>query len=150
MKIGKVLLKGAAATSMMTIFSYIVSEQKGKNFKEPQLLAALIRGELPKADEKFVLPAGWAAHFGAGFSFSVFCQYIFDNTKISKTAATAMALGTFGGLTGIEIWKISFRHNQNPPKTDFENFYRHVFIAHLIFALSFTLLSREFADKKSS
>jgi hypothetical protein len=38
MKANKIIVSGLAATSLMTLFSYIVSACKEKNFKEPQLL----------------------------------------------------------------------------------------------------------------
>ncbi len=42
MEFKKVLYAGILATSAMTIFSYLVSEITGENFREPELITMLI------------------------------------------------------------------------------------------------------------
>jgi hypothetical protein len=43
MGIKTVIFSGIAASSMMTAFSFLVSEGKYKNYKEPVLLASIIK-----------------------------------------------------------------------------------------------------------
>jgi hypothetical protein len=43
----KILLPTITATSIMTLFSYIIAKLEGENFSEPELLAQLEKKVLP-------------------------------------------------------------------------------------------------------
>ena len=47
MKTGNVLLAAAAGTAAMTLFSYLVSRKKNKDFREPRLLGKMVYRAVP-------------------------------------------------------------------------------------------------------
>jgi hypothetical protein len=46
---------------------------------------------------------------------------------------TGLILGAACGLIGILVWETVFRVHPSPPRIDLKNYYRQLFIAHLIF-----------------
>ena len=142
MKASKILLAGLTGTSLMTLFSYLVSAYKEENFKEPQLLAALEKNALPVSEKKLALPAGWSTHYSIGILWAVVYEYLWQNTNIKPTVKTGLVLGCLSGLTGILIWKMAFKIHPGPPRINFGNFYAHLLLAHLIYSLSVTMTSK--------
>lgn len=140
MRANEVIFPGAAGTSLMTVFSYIVSESKGKNFKEPELLAALLKGIFPNTTGKLFLPAGWMIHYSMGISWTLVIKWMMQYFKMKSGLKAGIALGALSGLTGVLIWRLAFRKNSNPPRIDFSGFYGQLLLAHLIFSITVTTL----------
>lgn len=136
MKANKILLAGVTGTTMMTLFSYIVSNAKDRNFKEPELLAALLKDVLP--DKRLALPAGWSTHYSMGISWAVVFQFLFEKTTIKPDIKTGLVLGVLSGLTGIIVWRLAFKMHCKPPKIDFKKFYGHLLLAHLVYSITVT------------
>lgn len=128
---------------MMTLFSYIVSEAKGKNFKEPVLLAALEKDALPEAAKEFALSAGWSTHYSIGIMWALLYEYLWQNTNIKPTVKSGLILGGLSGLTGILIWGFAFKIHPNPPRIDYRKFYGHLLLAHFIYSISVTIAGRD-------
>jgi hypothetical protein len=142
MKPGKIILASIAGTSAMTVFSYIVSARKKKNFREPELLSAIM--EEPGITKKEVnfLPAGWAAHYTAGMLFVLAYNRLFNLADIRVRLKNGILLGGISGLIGALTWKLVFTLHPDPPVTDYKSFYRHLVIAHIIFGATVILAMR--------
>jgi hypothetical protein len=143
MKADKVIISGMAGTSLMTLFSYIASEYKKENFSEPELLAKLIDDGLPNGQKELALPAGWAAHYGIGLSFSVVYHIMLKILKAKPSALNGLLFGAAGGVIGIASWKLFFKSHPSPPNIDFKNYYRQLFLAHCVFGLTAALTSKK-------
>ncbi|HEY0067349.1 MAG TPA: hypothetical protein VGB46_08300 [Flavisolibacter sp.] len=61
--------RGLAATSLMTLFSYLVSEYRRKNFREPELLGDMVQPAVEK--KELAQPAGWGIHYGFGLTWAL-------------------------------------------------------------------------------
>lgn len=142
MKVGKILLSGLVATSLMTLFSYLASNAEKENFKEPELLAELEDEALPAKSKYLALPAGWVTHFSIGILWALFYGFIWEKMKIKPTTKSGLALGAFSGVTGIIIWDTAFRLHPKPPKTNFKQFYKQLFFAHLVYSLTATYVNK--------
>ncbi|MDB5249869.1 MAG: hypothetical protein JWQ40_4263 [Segetibacter sp.] len=140
MKAGKILRSGITGTSLMTLFSYTVSNLKKENFREPELLAELLENALQK--NNLALPAGWSMHYSMGITWAALFEYLFDQTAIKRGLKSGLVLGTLSGLTGIVIWGAIFKFHPNRPRIDFKGFYGHLLLAHIVYSLSVAGTSR--------
>lgn len=68
-RVSNIIKAGIAGTSCMTLFSYITSEKKNRNFKEPKLLDKLIN-RLTSLDKTSTIVAGWVTHYTIGIIFA--------------------------------------------------------------------------------
>lgn len=136
----KILLAGIAATSLMTLFSYLVSRVTGRQFREPQLLNILIKRSklISFAPGKSHL-AGWLIHYTIGFIFVFIFALLWKNTALEPTVFTGALLGFLFGFIGITGWKIMFYLNPDPPEIAFKEFYFQLIIAHVIFGIGAVL-----------
>lgn len=145
MNFKRALAGGIGGTTVMTAFSYLVTKATGKNFVEPVILSQLLNRITPIGKQNSRV-AGWAAHYGVGVLFDAAYEEYLELQKTKPTFANALFLGSVSGLTGITIWHATFKAHPNPPGVDLKNFYRQLFVAHLIFAGG-TALTRRLLDK---
>jgi hypothetical protein len=142
MKTKNVVLAGIVGTSFMTLFSYIVSVRKRKNFKEPELLTDLGARLIKPADKSTLYPAGWATHYATGIGISLACQRLFPISETRLIIKNGVIIGIVTGLAGALVWKSVFNLHPDPPHVDFKRFYRHLLFAHLVFGLTMTISLR--------
>ena len=71
MKLANTLIAAAIGTASMTVFSYIVSGKKKKDFREPALLRKMIYRNVPGLSKEQAIAAGWLVHFGSGLTFTI-------------------------------------------------------------------------------
>jgi hypothetical protein len=138
-KLARIISATLSGTSMMTAFSYFTSEKKDKFFKEPELLNLLLR-KLPadiKVERKSI--QGWLMHYLVGFFFCWVYSQKWYNQKPVIRLVYGIPFGIVSGVMGAIIWKKTFDLHPNPPKTDYRTYYRHIFLAHLVFT-SFSAL----------
>ena len=140
MKAYKILISGLTGTSLMTIFSYVASKALKKNFKEPVLLAGLIEDAVAK--KKTALPYGWTVHYTMGVTWATVFEFVFDKAGIKRDFKAALVLGGLSGVTGIITWRLAFKTHPNPPRTDYNRFYAHLLLAHIVYSLGVTETSR--------
>ena len=133
METEKILRSGVSGTSAMTLFSYLVSESEGKNFKEPEVLSELMMRLFPNADRNLTLPAGWALHYAMGFTFCAAYRLLWKHTPLKPTLKTGLIFGALSAVVGVSVWKTVFRYHPNPPNIHIKDYYRHLIIAHLVF-----------------
>lgn len=136
----QILFSGIIATSIMTLFSYIVSAFSHSQFREPQLLNQLIKRStaLPfKPGQKNL--TGWIIHYAIGIFFVVIFDFIWNYTDFEPSIFTGALLGFIFGFIGITGWKIMFSLNPDPPEINFRNFYLQLLPAHVIFGIGAAL-----------
>lgn len=137
MEIFTILVSGLVATSVMTLFSYVVSNFKSKQFREPELLNSLIsRAEIISLKPSRNHLLGWIIHYLIGWFFVLVFSLIWEFTQFSATIISGAVLGLAAGIIGIFGWKIMFKLNRNPPEIDFSQFYLQLIIAHILFGIS--------------
>ena len=149
MKIIKALLAGAAGTTLMTLFSYGSSRLRGKQFREPELLAHLIAGpEGPYRGDD--LAKGWLAHYLVGAAFSLSYLQFFQGKYIQNPIAKGALFGGLYGIAGAAGWKAGFSAHPAPPQTDYKAYYGHLILAHILFGtLAFGLPEQQSKAKSS-
>jgi uncharacterized membrane protein YsdA (DUF1294 family) len=127
------ITSGLVGTSLMTWFSYQVSQHKEQQFREPVLLSTLIdrlRND-PEAGTSNL--KGWLIHYGIGTLFSTAYHQLWQKTNMKPTLKNGLWLGSLSGLIGIAAWKMVFHLHPKPPRIDFKRYYAHLLLAHAIF-----------------
>jgi len=137
----QIITSSVAATSAMTAFSYLLSEQKEENFREPQLLAGFVGRNLNIPD-KTALPVAWVAHYLIGTGFTTGYSLIQRQKDTKPTAKNGLCYGAMAGCVGVLVWKTLFDSHTNPPKTHRKGFYAQLLVTHLIFGLTLSAFKR--------
>lgn len=139
------VLSAIAATSAMTLFSYIVSKKEEENFKEPRLLGDFIEKSFDTS-KRTSKPLGWALHYLTGIGFACAYKAFLRVGEKRPTTKNGLLYGALAAAAGVVTWGVLFKSHNNPPKTHREAFYVQLIIAHLIFGLTLSA----FRGKKKS
>jgi len=148
METGKVLTSAMGGTAAMSLFSYVVSNLENKNFREPEILAHLIKRLSEKISKEEAEAAGWAAHYAAGILFVAVYNELWKREKIKPSVASGAILGAVSGLAGIMIWSAVFKLHPNPPAKNLKPYFEHLMMAHVVFGISCALTYKASARKK--
>jgi hypothetical protein len=135
MKNGNIFLATAAGTASMTLFSYLVSREKNKNFREPRLLGKMVYRAVPAIKRPDAEVAGWILHWGTGLLFTKGYKVLLDHTKLESNLPKGILLGVAAGAVAVIIWKSTFSLHPDPPEIDFKGFYKHLMWAHIVFTI---------------
>lgn len=133
--VSNTILAAVAATSAMTLFSYIASNREDENFREPELLASFLKRSADTG-EKLSPPLGWVSHYLVGAGFAAGYKLLLRLADRRPSSGNGLLYGAFAGATGLAWWKVLFENHPNPPKTHRKGFYAQLMIAHLIFGLT--------------
>lgn len=123
---------GLTGTSFMTSFSYLIAKVQKENFKEPELLAMLLRRLIPELDKRFSRIAGWNIHYSVGVAFAIIYAALWENNKLRPSVKSGLLLGGISGLVAIATWGTAFML-LSPGKVKFKSYYGHLFVTHLVF-----------------
>ncbi|MFL9831750.1 hypothetical protein ABS764_12920 [Flavobacterium sp. ST-87] len=132
----QILISSLVATSVMTLFSYIISESFRELYKEPVLLSYCLTALAISLSAKTKNVLGWIIHYAIGFLFVFGYYLLWENEIISETWIAAFILGAISGIIGILSWVIIFKISDYNPKIDFKGYYLQLFFVHVIFGLS--------------
>jgi hypothetical protein len=135
-----------AATTAMTLFSYILSKKKGENFREPALLADYAKRNLGTSKKKSQ-PLGWATHYVVGLGFAIGYRLLLRATRLRPSPKNGIPFGAAAGVIGIFWWKNLFERHLLPPNTSKKRFFRQLIVAHLIFGLVLSETTQKKADR---
>lgn len=133
MNIANITTAALTGTSAMTLFSYLISEAKNKQFREPEILAILIQRLFPNVPKNIPVVEGWALHYAVGALFCAGYDRVWNQRKPSFLSG--LLLGAACGLLGIGVWKGTLKLHPHPPSIDFSKYAPHLLIAHLIFGV---------------
>ena len=144
MKTSVVIFSGIAATSVMTLFSYMASRATGRNFNEPELLADMATKLLPQQQKALGKPAGWSFHYSIGTIWALTFREALKITKRKPASMNALLGGVTSGAIGTIVWHAIFKVHPEPPRIPHRSFYIQLMAAHVVYSLSFAaLLQRE-------
>lgn len=133
MKVPATISSAFIGTSAMTLYSYLLSGAKGKNFKEPETLSILLRRLYPAMSRELADFLCWNAHYAVGLLFVIAYRKLWKEFKLHPGLKTGIGLGAATGLFAIAVWKLVFKLHPRPPKKDFSGYYGQLLIAHIIF-----------------
>lgn len=136
MIVAVILLAAFVATSLMTAFSYLISETFRELYKEPvvlQFLMTRFRFNLsPK--EKAIL--GWIIHYTIGLLFVIAWYFLWKLGLFDLTWLAGLIYGCVIGIIGISGWVFMFFLADYKPKIDFKGYYFQLFFAHVVFGMA--------------
>ena len=127
-----IVLTTVIATSLMTVFSYMYSDLRQKQFREPELLNELlarVRWINPQAGRNHW--AGWCIHYLIGLMFIA----IYYGSGIVNSFDAYLVAGTLSGIIGIVCWITTFALHPSPPAIRYKEYYLQLLIAHIIFGI---------------
>ena len=130
---GAAISAGLSGTTLMTSFSYLVARSQKENFREPELLAILLRRLIPELNKKYSKIAGWNIHYAIGIAFAIIYATLWESGKLKASVKSGLLLGGLSGLLAIVVWNATFRLHPFPPNVKFKRYYGHLFLAHLVF-----------------
>ncbi|HKH60227.1 MAG TPA: hypothetical protein VKA49_05320 [Flavitalea sp.] len=130
---GAAIFAGLSGTTLMTSFSYLVAQFQKENFREPELLAILLRRLVPELNKKYSKIAGWNIHYAVGIAFAIIYSTLWEKNKLKASVKSGLLLGGLSGLLAIIIWKATFLLHPSPPNVEFKRYYGNLFVAHLVF-----------------
>lgn len=135
----KILLAALIGTTLMTLFSFFVSDTTRKMFKEPVLLNILLdRTGLVNINDSLRNVLGYILHYLVGIVFVIGFDLAWAYTALDPNWASGILLGAVAGLVGILIWVITFKIHPHEPKIHFKEYYLQLFFAHILLALGAT------------
>lgn len=133
----KILLPAVTATSVMTLFSYLIAEEEKKNFSESKLLAKIEKKQL-HIPKQFALAAGWTTHYSIGVLMALLFELYKKDVSRKNALYHTMTFGILGGALSLAAWKQLFKMLPRRQRNFYKKFYTQLFIAHLIFAAVLT------------
>ena len=145
MEPAKVLTSAILGTSAMTLFSYLVSEKKNENYKEPDVLAMLLKKLKYDTSKEIEKITGWTSHYAVGILFDLIFDQIWKKTG-KPSLKSGLLLGAASGLIGIAAWKLMFKSHPNPPAKNLRKYFSHLLLAHLVFG-AFSVAGYNLMDK---
>lgn len=131
----QILISSIAATSVMTLFSYAVSEGARETYKEPVLLGYLLSSFNITISPQLKLFLGWLMHYLIGVAFVIAYHIVWYYQFMDISWAASILLGIISGIIGIISWVILFEIVPSKPNIDFKGYYAQLFVAHVIFAI---------------
>lgn len=132
----QIVISSVAATSVMTIFSYIISANFRELYKEPVLLHYFLSSLHISVSKKVKRFLGWLIHYTIGFLFVLGYHLLWKYEIIEKNWVSALLLGAVSGIMGILGWLIIFKISKYQPNIDFKGYYLQLFFAHVLFGLA--------------
>ncbi|WP_343707343.1 hypothetical protein [Flavobacterium sp.] len=136
----QLILVAIGATSAMTWFSYAMSENFRELYNEPVLLGFALRKTKISLSEKSQKTWGWLIHYIIGFLFVMGYHIIWVKDILPISPLSALILGVISGVIGILSWIVIFKMTDHQPPIDFKGYYIQLFFAHIIFAVTATVL----------
>jgi hypothetical protein len=132
-----------AATTLMTLFSFVIGRLRNRQFTEPVLLNRVLCGfGILKEYQLEKNITGWVIHYVIGLIFLLSYYLIWSRTRFDPTFSTALILGCCSGAAGIIGWSILFKIQSVPANIRVSEYFAQLFVAHVIFALTATATFR--------
>ena len=136
MDILRIMIGALVGTTMMTIFSYLISVGFQKLYKEPVLLKYLLLKSGASLTKKETAAGGWILHYAIGILFITIYHFLWTSNSIALTWLNGLFLGIASGIVGILGWFVMFKISKFKSDIDFAGYFVQLLFAHIIFALS--------------
>lgn len=124
-----------AATSAMTLFSYVMSVSFKELYKEPVLLTFMLTQlniELPIQSK---VKLAWLLHYFIDLLFVYAYHLLWIHNILPASFLIGFILGFISGIIGILGWMFIFKMSNHRPTIDFKGYYFQLLLAHIIFGL---------------
>jgi hypothetical protein len=131
----QIIIASIAATSVMTLFSYVISASARELYKEPVLLTYILSSLKMEVSPQMKTFLAWLLHYLIGLFFVVVYHYLWVNNVVEMSWPAAFVLGAASGMIGISGWVIMFAIVPQKPNIDFKGYYVQLFFAHVIFGI---------------
>lgn len=128
-------------TTLMTLFSEVVSEIKGSNYNEAEILGELLNRITPLQKSQ-ARAAGYLGHYGVGLGFAAVYVAYLNKTKAKPNLLNSVAYGALSGVAGAFIWHATFKAHPNPPGVNLKNYYKQLVLAHVVFGVGAAMALR--------
>ncbi len=140
-----ILLASVVATTVMTIFSHVVSKIRNREFNEAQLLNKFIDNTkcLPEVNNENAV-WGWVIHYFIGMIVAIWIYSVFLLFDWPVTVWLGGILGFIAGMVGAVGWLGLFAFHSNAPETDVKEFLIQLLMAHCIFGAVVVAILAEF------
>jgi len=125
-----------AATSVMTLFSYIVSESARKLYKEPVLLTYLLHSFKVEVSAGTKVVLAWLLHYIIGLIFVIIYHFLWYYGIVEMSWLVALLLGVVSGIVGVLGWMLLFEIVPQKPNIDFKGYYIQLLVAHIFFGIT--------------
>jgi hypothetical protein len=136
----QILIASIAATSAMTLFSYVVSTSFRELYKEPVLLTFILSKLKLDLSLKTKAILAWLLHYFIGLIFVVIYHILWFYSILKLSLLSALLLGAISGIIGIISWMFLFKITDHKPAIDFKGYYIQLFFAHIIFGITAALV----------
>ena len=136
--IGKVIIAGVVGTTFMTLYSYLKAKKEDQEYLEPVMINKLIDNSknLPSIADEDLHAAGWILHYTTGVGFFTMYHLLWKKALVKPTIFKSILLGSISGIVDILVWKQLFAQHDRPPRNYRYGYYRQLFVAHIVFAIS--------------
>ena len=133
--LSQILITTIAATSLMTLFSYVVSASARELYKEPVLLTYLLSSLKIEVSPQIKTFLAWLLHYIIGLLFVLIYHYLWVYDLVEMSWPAAFLLGAASGIIGIFGWILLFKIVPQKPNINFKGYYVQLFFAHIIFGV---------------
>ena len=131
----QILITTIAATSAMTLFSYVVSASARELYKEPVLLTYILSSIKMEVSPLTKTVLAWLLHYVIGLAFVVAYHFLWVHDVVEMSWPVALVMGAISGIIGILGWMVMFKMVPQKPNIDFKGYYVQLFFAHIIFGV---------------
>ena len=135
----KIILATLVGTTLMTLFSYLVSNFFNKLYKEPVLLNYLLHYLGINMRDRAKRISGWVIHYIIGLIFVIVYDILWQY-KIQFSWLSGIIFGMISGIVGIISWIFMFKVPDDKPKIDYKGYYIQLLFAHIIFAIGVVIV----------
>ena len=133
--LSQIVISSIAATSAMTLFSYVISASFRELYKEPVLLTYLLTKAHVQVSAATKTVLAWILHYIIGLLFVIGYHFVWTYNILEFSWPIALLLGAVSGIIGILGWVIMFKAVPQEPNIDFKGYYLQLFFAHVIFGI---------------
>jgi len=133
--LSQIVISSIAATSAMTLFSYVISASFRELYKEPVLLTYLLTKAHVQVSPQTKTVLAWILHYIIGLLFVIAYHFLWAYGILEFSWPIALLLGALSGIVGILGWVMMFKAAPQEPNIDFKGYYLQLFFAHVIFGI---------------
>ncbi len=144
MNVEVIWMAALIGTSLMTLFSYVVSRWHDEVYAEPLLINIMLTvpDDRPKNASRKL--AGWLLNYLIGFLLVLLLDCLWFTKILSFTWISTFVLGLLLGGVGVVSWKMMFFIAFYKPPVHQKVFYAQLFVAHFLFAVAVFMVYQYF------
>ena len=143
MNLLKIFIAAFSATNIMTTFSYLLSTNYKKLFKEPVMMNFILEGIRIHLKGKGHTVGGWIAHYIIGFALVISYELIWRYTAVEFGFVSGIIFGIVSGFIGIMCWRAIYLTSIHEDVSR-RSYYIQLFFGHILFAIAVVIAFKIF------